>query len=270
MNNAMRQKINMILSYVLLGYFLLCILVFFFQEKLIFHPSALPSDHKFSFSSPYEEIYFEVEEDLKLHGILFKSQVPKGLVIYLHGNGGTVESWGWIHDLYTQHGYDVLIPDYRGYGKSEGKIQSQNQLFEDVRFIYNQMIQKYEEKNTILVGFSLGSGLAAKVASENQPKMLILKAPYYSIKYMAQSILPVVPMFLLKYPIETNKFLVEAPCPVEIFHGTDDRTIPYKNSVKLQEKLGDKVKLIAIPKCGHNDISVHPEFTREMENILRN
>lgn len=266
----MRQKINMILSYVLLGYFILCVLVFFLQEKLIFHPKAFPPDYKFSISSTYEEKYFEVDEEVKLHALLFKSQLPKGLIIFLHGNGGTVESWAWIHDFYTQFGYDLLIPDYRGYGKSQGKIHSEEQLFQDFRVVYEQMAEEYEEKNIILIGFSLGTGIVSKIASEKNPKMLILKAPYYSVKHIVQSRYPFLPSFLLKYPLETHKYLPSVSCPIEIFHGTDDRTVPYSNSLKLEEELGDKIKLIAIPKCKHNDISVHPEYTREMEKILSN
>ena len=93
--------------------------------------------------------------------------------------------------------------DYSGYGKSEGSIEGQTQLFEDVQKAYDEMKRKYKEESIVVLGYSVGTGLATKLASDNHPKLLILQAPYYSLTDMVRHTYPVIPTFLLKYKFRT-------------------------------------------------------------------
>lgn len=95
------------------------------QEQLIFFPTKLASNYQFNFAYPFEEIDVITEDSLKLHGVLFKADSSKGLIFYLHGNSGNVNTWGSLAQVYTNLNYDVFILDYRGYGKSEGRISSE-------------------------------------------------------------------------------------------------------------------------------------------------
>ena len=108
--------------------------LFFFQEKMIFFPEKLEKDFKFSFTEKFEEINIQAKDNKMLHGLLFKSDTSNGLIFYLHGNAGSVNSWGDVAKTYTRLNYDVFILDYRGYGKSEVAINGQQQFFEDVQF----------------------------------------------------------------------------------------------------------------------------------------
>src|SRR5918993_5029201 len=109
-------------------------MLYFNQEELIFFPTKLPANYTFSFSSNFEERYISTTNG-KLHGLLFKTGTdkPKGLIFYLHGNAGALDSWGEIADTYTNLNYDVFMLDYRGYGKSEGRISSEKQFHDDVQ-----------------------------------------------------------------------------------------------------------------------------------------
>ncbi|MBU1746041.1 MAG: alpha/beta hydrolase, partial [Proteobacteria bacterium] len=101
------------------------------QESLIFFPETLPRDYPFSFSEPFEEVNVPVEA-ATLNALLFKAQnkgadfksVP-GVVLYFHGNAGSLRSWGGVAGDFTSRGYDILIPDYRGFGKSTGDIANE-------------------------------------------------------------------------------------------------------------------------------------------------
>src|SRR5687768_11655977 len=162
-------------------YILVCALLFFFQERLIFFPEKLDKNYRFSFNQKFEEINIKTRDQKLLHGLLFKSDNSKGLVFYLHGNAGSLRSWGEVAKIYTDLNYDVFIIDYRGFGKSEGSISSEAQLYQDLQIAYDVMKSKYGEDKIVVLGYSVGTGLATKIASTNKPKILILQAPYYNM-----------------------------------------------------------------------------------------
>ena len=115
---------------------------------MIFHPSALPQDYKFSFEGSYQEVKIPTFDDKKLHGLLFKADSSKGLVFYLHGNAGALDTWGDIANVYTSLNYDIFILDYRGFGKSEGSIYSEAQFYNDVQAAYDLMKKNYSENKS--------------------------------------------------------------------------------------------------------------------------
>ena len=122
------------------------------QEKMFFHPTPLASDYEFKFKNEFIEYKIPVEEKVTVNGLLFKAEQPKGLVFYLHGNAGALDSWGEIADFYTQNNYDIFILDYRGFGKSEGRIENEDQFLNDVQLVYDSLTTQYQEEN--IVGLS--------------------------------------------------------------------------------------------------------------------
>ena len=245
-----------------------CGLLYFFQEKLIFFPENLDKDFKFSFDQKFEEINFKTQDNLLLNGILFRSDRSKGLIFYLHGNAGSLNSWGDVAKTYTDLDYDVCMLDYRGYGKSEGKINSQGQLFEDMQTVYDELKTKYDESKIIVLGYSIGTGPAAKIASANQPKLLILQAPYFSLTDIMKHKYPIIPTFLLKYKFETNKFIKDCKMPVIIFHGNKDEVIYYNSSIKLREIIKQTDTLITLNGQGHNGMTDNSEYRTNIKRIL--
>src|SRR5687768_14889043 len=126
-----------ILWMVIIAYIVLCIVLFIVQEKLIFYPQKIHKNYQFEFDENFEEINLKTKDQKRLHGLLFKTEAPKGLIFYLHGNGGNVKSWGEVSNVYTALNYDVFILDYRGFGKSQGAISTQEQLYEDLQIAYD-------------------------------------------------------------------------------------------------------------------------------------
>ena len=126
-----------ILSVVIVVYIIICISLFFFQEKILFYPDKLAKNYQFHFDQPFQELNITTSDKKILSGILFKADSSKGLIFYLHGNAGALNSWGSVAKTYTDLHYDVYILDYRGYGKSEGSINNEKQLFEDTQTAYD-------------------------------------------------------------------------------------------------------------------------------------
>ncbi len=177
-----------------------------------------------------------------LNGVLAKAKNPKGLIFYLHGNADYLGLLHGVADFFTALDYDIFLLDYRGYGKSEGTISSEEQLFRDNQIVYDTLKKRYTEDTIIISGYSIGTALATKLASENHPRLLILQAPYYSMVDLMKRRFPFVPTFLLRYRLTTHAYLKQCTMPVVMFHGTEDQTTYHDSSLKLEKefKSGDR------------------------------
>lgn len=244
-------------------------LLYLNQESFIFYPEKLSNNHSFNFDQKFEEKTIKANDGVLLNGVLFKADSAKGLIFYLHGNAGSLDSWGLTAEFYTSFNYDVFMLDYRGYGKSEGVINSQQQMFDDVQTAYDEMKKWYPENKIIVLGYSIGTGPAAKLASTNHPELLILQAPYYSLIDMAKNNFKLIPSFILKYKFETNEYLKIVNVPVVIFHGDQDEVIPYNSSQRLKSEFENKVTLITLHGQRHNRMTYNPEYLMEMNKILQ-
>jgi fermentation-respiration switch protein FrsA (DUF1100 family) len=239
------------------------------QEKLIFLPEKLPSDYTFRFNRHFTEYSIPVDGKHRLNGLLFEADSSKGLVFYLHGNAGSNRSWGDICNVYLNNSYDFFVLDYRGYGKSDGKIRSEKQFHSDIQIAYDLLKQKYREKNIVVIGFSIGTGPAAYLASQNRPKLLILNAPYYNIPDLARKYFRIFPGFLIRYKFRTDKYIGNILCPVTIFHGDNDEIIPASSSLKLKQLFKEHDSLIILKNQMHNGIEWNKDYQRELKNLLR-
>lgn len=250
-------------------YIMGCAIVYFCQERFIFFPEKLDKTSPLVFPQPTEELHFKTKDGNELVGLLFPADSSKGLIFYLHGNAGSLRTWGSIAEVYRALHYDIFMLDYRGYGKSEGHISSEKQLHEDVQLVYDSLKQRYEEAQTIVLGYSIGSGLAAKLASANSPRQLILQTPYFSLSDLMSHYYPFLPRFLLKYELETNKYLPACHMPVAIIHGDQDAVIPHESSERLQKLFKPGDTLITLKGAGHNSISDHPDYVPALNAVLQ-
>jgi uncharacterized protein len=269
MSPSSREILLRTLKLVVIFYLLICGVLYLFQEKLLFFPTELDKNYKFSFAQPFEEISIRTKDDKLLNGLLFTAAKPKGLIFYLHGNAGALDTWGIAAKRYTDLNYDVFILDYRGYGKSEGSISSEQQFFEDIHAAYDVVKKRYHEDSIIVLGYSIGTGPAAYLASVNHPKILILQAPYFSLQDMMKHRYPIIPTFLLKYNFNTNEYLKACEMPVVIFHGDADEVIYYGSSVKLKEAMKSRDTLITLQGQRHNGITDNQQYVQALEKILR-
>jgi alpha-beta hydrolase superfamily lysophospholipase len=263
------RKLLIITSSGVVGLYITAVgLLYFIQERLIFFPEKLDKDHRFAFKQEFEELSLPMKDGIRLNGLLFKADSAKGLIFYLHGNAGSLASWGEIAKTYTDFGYDLFILDYRGFGKSEGVIGSEEELHDDVRTAYNYFKTRYKEQDIVILGYSIGTGPAARLASGSSAKLLILQAPYYNLADLMRSLYPIVPTAILKYKFETNACLPVCPMPVAIFHGDRDEVIGYGASLRLKPLLKPADTLIILKGQAHNGMSDNPEYRKAMKRLL--
>ncbi len=246
----------------------ICVALYVRQEKLIFHADKLPANYKFEFTEPFEELTITEKDGTKLNGLLFKADSAKGLVFYLHGNAGMLNTWGDIAKIYTALHYDIFILDYRGFGKSGGEITSEEQFFSDVQTAYDSLKKRYNENNIIITGYSIGTGPAAMLASANHPKLLILQAPYFCLEDLATQRYNFTPKALLRYKFETFKYVKNTKAPVVVFHGTDDQVIACDQSLKLKQEFKAGDTLFVLPNQGHGKMNDNPVYQQQLQRIL--
>jgi len=239
------------------GYAIIAALVYFKQETLIFRPSPLPASHQFAIPG-VEEITIPVD-GARLSALHLKLPNPRGVVFFLHGNAGNLQTWMTNVDFYRRVNYDLFMLDYRGFGKSTGTIESEQQLHEDVKTAWNGIAQHYAGKKIVVYGRSLGTGLATRLASEIQPDLTVLVSPYFSLKAMADEIYPWLPGFINRYPMTSDQWLSAVKRRVVIAHGDRDTLIPISHGERLK-KLRQATELMVITGAGHNDIHKFPSY----------
>jgi pimeloyl-ACP methyl ester carboxylesterase len=250
------------------GYLLICGLLYFYQENLLFFPEKLKQGYQFEFQNDFEERNIVTGSGNIINTLLFKKANSKGVIFYLHGNGGSLRSVGDVSQHFLPLGYDVFMIDYPGYGKSSSEITDEDELFEDIQDVYNDLKKVYSEDSIVVLGYSLGTGLAAKLASNNRPNKLVLHAPYYSMTYMMRLNYPYVPTFILKYDLATNIYLKNCKMPVYLFHGVDDGLIPVESSELLSKELD--LPLYRLTDQGHNNLAGNDEALLQLNEVLNN
>ncbi len=244
-------------------------LLYLLQEKFIFLDDDLPSDYQFEFNAEFEEVNL-TPDGAVLNAIRFKADLAKGIIIYFHGNQGNLTRWGEVVMPFVEMGYDVLIMDYRGFGKSKGK-RTQKTLLSDAELFYEYALKEFKEEDVILYGRSLGTGLASYLAGNHKPAKLILETPYYSMASVGQKLYPIFPVsWAMRFNFKSFQYLKTATCPVYIFHGTEDRVVPYAQGEKLFQSLPpNQGQLITIDEGRHKDLAEFDEYWEGIGSILR-
>ena len=232
-------------------------MIYYFQGKLIFRSSDLPQDYIYTFNGEFEEFFLKADDGAILNGLHFKQPRSKGIILYCHGNAGALDNWGlWAEELSVRYQYDVVVWDYRGYGKSTGKMRQKLML--DDGFLFYEYCKKYFEDEKILVfGRSLGGFFATHITKDNQPKKLVLESTPLSILKIAQKEYPFLPSkYLLKFRFQNDDNIIKINSPTYIIHGTADGLIPFNHGERLFElSKAQKKKFYPIYGGNHNNLS---------------
>ena len=243
--------------YIIIGIAVLSILAYFFQEKFIFKPEKLKQDFKFAYDVPFKEYFFDIEPGVRINGLHFYRENPKGLILYFHGNTRSIKGWARYAKDFYRYDYDVVLLDYRGFGKSTGKRGE-------------KMKEKYGENHLIVYGRSMGSGFATKLACDNSPRYLILDAPYFNFLRVIERFLPILPVrIVLRFHLRTDRWIPKVKCHTYIIHGTKDKLIPIRHSEALQAINPRIITLIRIHGGGHNNLPSYDEYHNFIRDILK-
>lgn len=264
------QKIYTTLKIAVIVYVVCGVVLYFIQGKILFHPRKLPADHSFSFQQPFNEINLPVSAEKNINIVQFTvaDSVCKGVVLYFHGNRKNIERYAPFAANFTRNNYEVWMIDYPGFGKSTGK-RTEKIMYADAALLYKMARARFSKDRIIIYGKSVGTGVAAQLASTSDCKRVLLETPYYSIDALLKPYAFIYPVsWMTKFHFPTYKYFKNIEAPITLFHGTKDEVIPYKQAVRLaKENAG--VQLVPIEKGKHNNLNDSPLFHQQLNSILQ-
>jgi fermentation-respiration switch protein FrsA (DUF1100 family) len=238
-----------------------------FQKRLIYNNWGPQPTPFWGSEADAEPVEFATSDGETLHGYWGKGApiedwaLPdKPVVLFCHGNSWTIDDWRWVIDRWTDLiGADVLIFDYRGYGKSTG-LPSEDGLYKDARAAYDYLIHKrnIDPKRIVIVGQSLGGGVALELAQHVDHRMLVLESTFTSMCDVVDDIFLGAPMSRFcdeRFP--SLERIRNYKKPLFMSHGTDDRLIAFSHAEKLFDAAGGPKQIWPIEGMRHNDQRDH-------------
>ncbi|NNK11503.1 MAG: alpha/beta fold hydrolase [Flavobacteriaceae bacterium] len=263
------RNVKKVVLGIIAGILIIISMLYYLQEKLIFLPTKLEDQYRYSFTEPFEEFFISRPDGARLNALHFKREDPRGVILYFHGNAGNLDRWGNEVLGLVRRNYDLVIMDYRTYGKSSGRL-SEGALLEDAQAFYDYISAIYAPDEIVLYGRSLGTAMASYLSSRNTVSTLILETPFYSLVDVAKERFPILPVDrLMKYPFKTHLYLQETNCPIIILQGDEDRVVPISSALKLYRSLEGKHRTFIKFEGGrHNNLSTFEDYQRVLDELL--
>lgn len=260
----------------LLGIFVILALLYIFQDKLIFFPQTLTADKadriakRYSHNSRIEDISLKTEKGISIRGWFVKNSTlsESPLIIYFGGNAEEVSYLIYYTDKIK--GWSLVLMNYRGYGLSEGKPTEKN-LYADAISIYDYFTKRddIDKKRIVVMGRSLGTGVATYLAKMRPVKALILVSPYDSLLSVAKEHFPFLPVkLLLRHRFDSLSRTPFITAPSLVLAASEDTIIPIRHSEKLAEKCGGPNSLKIIEGEDHNTIHENEMYWKTINDFL--
>lgn len=224
-----------------------------FQDSLVFVPGTGDDTTPQDVGLEGEEIWFETEDGILLHGWYIPVEEAEYAIIFSHGNAGNLQRRSALVRMLSEAGASVFIYDYRGYGHSEGS-PTEAGLYRDLEGAIQYLLKYgYKEGQIVLYGRSLGGAVAAYGATEIQAAGLILDSAFTDLETMVRDVYPFVPPALAKYDFPTIQYLDQMNfMPVMILHSPADNLVQFHHGEKLYENAPPPKTFVEL-RGGHNN-----------------
>ena len=225
-----------ILRMIALGYGIILLLAIALEDWLVYMPQRYPAGNWDTSDLAVEDVFLNSADGTRIHGWYVPCEDAIASVLFLHGNGGNITDW--LPQLYYLHHktqVNVLAIDYRGFGKSNG-FPSEAGVLQDARAGRRWLAerQQIDEADIVLMGRSLGGGIAIQLAVELNPRALILERTFTSLPDAAFAQYPILPTkLLMRNRFNSLSAIRRYPGPLLQSHGTDDRIVPYDQGVAV-------------------------------------
>jgi len=246
------------------------LLIYFLQERLLFFPQPQGEDPlKANTGAAIEAVDLLTAEQLHLRGWLVHAtpaRAPAPILIYF---GGNAEEVSWLAASAGRYaGWSLLLVNYRGYGRSEGK-PGEAALFADALRIYDYAQRRASGGRVALMGRSLGSGVAVYLASRRPVAGVILVSPYDSVQSVAQGVYPYLPIgLMLKHRFDSFARAPRIRAPMLCLVASADRVIPRSHSERLFAAWGGPRQWREIAPAEHDSIADAADYWRAIAAFL--
>ena len=250
-----RVRLVRIVRPVLLAVALLLVLPVLFEKSLIYHPSREHDVSARGLGLAHESVALTAEDGVRLDALFLPAKDSRVTVLFTHGNAGNL-SHRLDRTIFLQGrlGADVLLFDYRGYGRSEGSPDEEG-TYRDARAAYRWLTEerKIPPDRLVLFGESLGSAVALDLALSRPCRALVLEAPFTSVPDMARVVLPFFPRSFVRTQYDNLGKIPRLRVPLLVLHGERDEVVPFAQGRRLFEAAPEPKRFFPVPGAGHND-----------------
>jgi fermentation-respiration switch protein FrsA (DUF1100 family) len=231
---------------------ILFFLIRFLEYKSLYFPlsriEATPKD----IDIDYEDVIVTTKDGIRISGWFVPAKNPRATLLFCHGNGGNISHRLEKISMFNFLDLNVLIFDYRGYGKSKGS-PSEKGLYLDAEAMYQYLLNKgFAPREIIAYGESLGGAVAVDLASRHELGGIIIEEGFTSVKDMGKKILPFIPSSIYKSGFDSLKKIKNIKSPKLIFHSADDEIVPLAFGKKLFDEAPEPKEFVQL-RGGHND-----------------
>lgn len=256
--------------WILALYLAIGILFYFFQDRLLFHPERVHPDSDYAIPYAHHSVAIPINANDTLHLIDFlpdSSVSLRGIVLYFHGNRKHIGYYADQTPPITRAGYRVLMIDYPGYGKSSGQL-TEKKLYDWSEIVYRIAHKQVAADSILIYGKSLGTGVAARLASIRSCKQLVLETPYYDLPSVAARFLPIYPtQWLMHYEFPVHRFLEQVRAPILLIQGTMDEVVSIRHARKLRALLKPNDRMIIVQGGKHNGLTQYPTVRSALDSM---
>lgn len=223
------------------------------QSRLAFHPRDRHEGSPTEFGLDYQDVHLHCADGKTIHGWFVPHENPRATMLFFHGNAGNISHRTESLNLYHQLGLAVLIVDYHGYGRSEGKPRERNTYLDaDAAWAYLTETRSIPPEQIVIFGRSLGGAVATYLAEKHTPGALIVESTFTSAADMARTMLPIYPRFLVRIGYDTQSRIAGVRCPVLVVHSRDDELVPFAQGQAVFDAAPQPKEFLEL-EGGHNE-----------------
>ncbi|NOZ08543.1 MAG: alpha/beta hydrolase [FCB group bacterium] len=224
------------------------ILFFFTQERYVFSPQTKLTRYPDLLGLKYEDVELKTDDHVTLNGWYLPNENSNRVILYCHGNAGNISDRLDHLKLFHDLGFNIFIFDYRGFGKSTGRITERGTYYDAaMAWQYLRLVRNFKSENIIIYGRSLGASVAAWLAAQQNPSALIIESAFISIQALGTKLYPFLPVSLLtRYSYDTREYLKRVNCPVLVIHSDEDEIIPFTHGKDLFKNISGKKMFLKI------------------------
>jgi hypothetical protein len=207
----------------------------------------------------YEDVWFTTQDDIKLHAWLVAGEPNKPIVVFFHGNAANISHRVDILRYFNEMRFSVFIFDYRGFGKSNGQANSEEDLYIDSRGALNYLKSRgWSASRMIYYGRSMGAAASLQMGLEFPPAVVVMEAPFTSMSEIAWHTAPItyalIGWWSIRARFDNINKIEKLTTPVVFFQGDKDHIVPVDMAQRLYERANEPKAFYLIPEGGHSNL----------------
>lgn len=234
------------------AFIVLILFIRFLEYKSLYFPLKKIEATPGEINLDYEDVVVTAKDGIKIYGWFVPANKPRATILFCHGNGGNISHRMEKISMFNFLNLNVLIFDYRGYGRSTGHPLERG-LYLDAEAVYDYLVKRkhISAGEIIAYGESLGGAVAIDLAWKNELGGIIIEEGFTSLRDMGKKIFPFIPTSIYKSEFDSLRKIKDIRSPILIFHSVDDEIVPFELGRKLFDEAPEPKEFVQL-QGGHN------------------